>query len=184
MQKLSFIFLFLIGSIQISNAQDSGISVEIFYPIVATEEYQGDLEGVLGGAFQFQFSDTDVFNYGLEYKFDTSQATINYGNGAEPKKKSYLFNHINAFTKINIDSEQKLKGYLDGGFSVFKFGGGSSSRSYLGYNVGAGLSYDIMEQFYIFSNYNYVKASKNQNNDEFQYKETLQIIRFGIGYNI
>jgi len=183
MRKTSLFLLFLIGFTTLSKAQSTGISAEIFYPIVSTEDYQGNLDGVLGGAFQFQFSDEAIFNYGLEYRFDTSQATIAYEN-SPVKSKMYIFNHINMFSKINIDKDKRFKAFIDGGFSVFKFGGGSTARNYIGYNVGAGLSYDIMEQFYIFSNYNLVKATKKQNSGEFEYKETLNIIRFGIGFNI
>lgn len=184
MQKL--ILTLVVLTITLTNyAQDSGISAEIHYPITSSERYTGELVGVLGGAFQFQISDDDVFNYGLEYKFDTNQATITNrsytSNSSSAKKKMYLYNHLNLFSKINITKDELFKLYLDGGLSVFKYDG---RYPFVGYNAGVGLSYDIMDKIYIFSNYNYVKANQKQSSTDYKLEETLGVIRFGVGFNI
>ena len=180
MQKKIITVLLLLFSFVIT-AQDSGITIEIHYPITASEEHYGELVGVLGAAFQFQISDDDILNYGLEYKFDTNQATIGRHNSTEVTKKMYLYNHINLFSKINLDRDARFKLYLDGGLSIFKYNG---NHNYIGYNAGAGLAFDIMDGIYIFSNYNFVKANKKQSGLSYKPEETLGIIRFGIGFTI
>jgi opacity protein-like surface antigen len=182
MKKLYLLALISFSSL-ISFSQDTGISAEIHYPIVSTKDYVGDLIGVLGGAFQFQLSDEKKINYGLEYRFDTSQA-IQQRENSNIKSKMFVFNHLGAFSKINLDNEEQLKLFVNGGLSVFKYSGGGTSKPYVGFNAGGGLSYSILDQIYIFGKYSLVKASKKQSNSEFTYKETLQIIRFGIGFNI
>jgi len=184
MRKLILISIYLLAGLQLINAQNSGISVEIHYPITFADQYQGDLSGVLGGSFQFQFSDNEKFNYGVEYKFDTNQATLIHENSTA-KKKVYLYNHINLFSKINLDTAERLKMYLSTGISIFKYNNSKRSPSYIGFNVGTGFSYNITNQLYLFTNYTFIKArKKQQNNSEYIDRETLQIIRLGVGFNI
>ena len=108
MRNYLILFIFIIG-IQLKGIAQSGLSFEMYYPLIST--YQNDRfdendalvnrnnEGVLGGNFQYQFSDNVEYNYGISYQFETIQeAKINSDNNA--KKTYFLMSHINLFGKI------------------------------------------------------------------------------------
>ncbi len=84
MQKLLFILVLFFHFQNLLFAQNSGISVELHYPLTmpAEKNNYSDVNGFFGMGFQFQFTDNEVLNYGIEYKFDLNQTYQRYDYGS------------------------------------------------------------------------------------------------------
>jgi len=181
-------FLFLAITLSLitrSIAQDSGLSLELHYPLdfeKSTNQYT-DVQGIFGATLQYQLTDNDKFNYGVEYKFDLNQANkvLEYSPSSQ---FNFLVNHINLFAKMNLDEYEKFKLYIAGGFSVYNYNKSSTSSGYTGFNGGVGLSYDLVERVYFQTNFSYVKAFLKKRQTGFVDTESRQIIRFGVGFKI
>ena len=176
---LSFSFFFK------AQSQDSGLSFELHYPLdfeKSTNQYT-DVQGIFGAAIQYQLTANDKFNYGIEYKFDLNQGNkiLQYSPN---KPFSFLINHINLFTKLNLDDYEKFKLYISAGFSVYNYNKSSTSSSYTGFNGGVGISYKLVDRIYFHSNFSYVKAFLKQKQTGYVDTESRQIIRFGVGFRI
>ena len=186
MRKYLFIFIVSFFSLTQTKAQDSGLSFELHYPLVFADDLNSfsDVQGIFGGALQYQLTDNHKFNYGVEYRFDLSQSRKDNFNVITSTSFQYLMNHINLFTKLNVDEMEKFKVYIDAGFTVYKYKEGSNSQSYTGFNGGLGFNYDIMRRIYLQANFNYIKSFKKQQQTSFVDKESHQIIRFGLGFKI
>ncbi len=178
--------VFLIGFFNISKAQDTGVSFEMHYPLIFSDEHNAytDNEGVLGGALQFQFTDNVPFNFGIEYKFDLFQTIENLSEYTETTKRNFLISNINLFSKMMFVTVPELQLYTTGGFTTYKYKNTSTGRSHIGFNVGAGLSYDIFEKIYLFSSYSFIKATLKQNDGESLTSDKYQLIRIGFGFKI
>ncbi|HIP48226.1 MAG TPA: hypothetical protein EYG92_04575 [Lutibacter sp.] len=189
MRNYLFLFIFIIG-IQFKGVAQSGLSFEMHYPLIFT--YQNDSfngndalvnrnnEGVLGGNFQYQFSDNVEYNYGISYQFETFQeARITQNTNA--KKTFFLMSHINLFGKILFIDVPKLQAIVSGGFTTYKKGG---QKSNLGYNFGGGFQYDIFNEIYFLTTYHYAQAKLKHNVDYSSDPEYHHIIRFGLGFRL
>jgi hypothetical protein len=159
-QQLLFILIITFFSISFTRSQDTGISVEVFYPIQKTTEYSGDLTGILGLALQFQFTDYDKANFGAEYRYDMIQGIYNVGNNTTPGKKNYSFSNLGVFSKINLDQDALFKLYAGSGMDIFNWGSFGGKKKYIGYYFSGGLSYDLLEQWYILEITNGPKLKK------------------------
>jgi opacity protein-like surface antigen len=182
--KRIILFLFTLISI-LSNAQISGINAEIHYPFTMPGDKNNfsEVDGIFGGAFQFQFTDNEFVNYGIEYKFDINQSYQKYEN-TSVNKFNFVMNHINGVLKVNLDLMQKAKLYTDAGFTFYKYKGGVSQQGFSGFNVGAGLSYDFVDQFYGQLTYNYVNSGLKQQQSGFEDKEKFGVARITLGFKI
>lgn len=185
-----YLFLLFVVGIQFQINAQSGLSFEMHYPLIFS--YQNDStsgdnvlerrnnEGVLGGNFQYQFSDNLEFNYGISYQFETFQeARISQYTSA--KKRYFLMNHINIFGKFLFIDIPKLQAVASGGFTTYKKG---SLKSNLGYNLGGGFQYDLFNTIYFFTTYHYAKARLKHNADYSANPEYHHIIRFGLGFRL
>lgn len=184
MRNFIFLTIFLSSLLNVF-AQKTGISAELHYPFLMPSDKNNysDVNGIFGGAFQFQFTDNEVVNYGIEYKFDINQTYQKYENST-PDKFNFVMNHINGVLKVNLDLMQKTQLYTDAGFTFYKYKGGSQQQGFTGFNVGAGLNYQFIEQFYGQLTYNYVNAGIKQQQTGFQDKENYGIVRLTIGFKI
>jgi hypothetical protein len=185
MNKYFFFLLLSLGFLSQSIAQDSGLSFELHYPIdfeKSTNQYT-DVQGIFGGSLQYQLTDNNEFNYGIEYKFDLNQGRkiLQYSTG---ETFNFLINHINFFTKLNLDEYEKFKLYIAAGFSVYNYNKSSTSSSYTGFNGNLGFTYDLIERIYFQSNFSYVKAFLKQKQTGYVDTESRQIIRLGIGFKL
>lgn len=177
----------ILGSFSQINAQDSGVSFELHYPAIFANENNNysDVQGVFGGAIQYRLSDNNKFNYGVEYKFDISQVKDVRRESTIPvTSRNILINHINIFSKLDLDDYQKFKMYVDAGFSTYKDKENSNSQSFNGFNGGIGLSYDMIERVYLHTSFNYIKAFKKDKQTDNVETESQQIIRIGIGFKL
>lgn len=169
-------------------AQDTGISFEIDYPLIFSnrENQYSDTSGILGGALQYQVTDDIPFNFGFEYKFDLIQATEILGaNGnITAKKRAFLLNSLNAYGKMLFLDIPELQFYVTGGFSTYKYRGGKGTPSYIGYNAGGGITYDIMDQTYLLVTYSFMKARVKQYNGITINIDKNQLIRLGLGFKL
>lgn len=184
MYKFIILTLILAGFNTKMNAQYSGVSFEIHYPIIFSHENNtySDSEGVFGGALQYQFTENIPFNFGLEYKFDLVQTIEHLSEYSEPTKRNFLISNINVFSKMMFITAPELQLYVSSGFSQYKYRGGDTTPSYLGFNIGGGLSYDIYDQIYILSSYSFVKTNQKSFSGDYKKDETNQIIRAGFGF--
>jgi opacity protein-like surface antigen len=189
MNNYFFIISLVLGGIYNIHAQ-SGLTFESHYPIITTTQSSYEVDngkrnnsGVIGGNFQYQFTDNLITNYGIEYKFDIYQDVIinQYTNGG--KKNFVLMSNINLFGKFLFIDMPELQLIASGGFTVYKKGG-NGSRSHTGYNFGGGVQYDIFDGVYVFTNYNYAKAKLKQNNEYSTEPEYHHIIRLGLGFRL
>jgi len=184
MKKSIILFAILFGFFLKSNAQYSGMSFEVHYPIIFSDEANtySDSQGVLGGALQYQFTDNIPFNFGLEYKFDLIQTVEHISEYSEPTKRNFLISNINVFSKMLFITAPELQLYVTGGFSQYKYKQSSDGRSHLGFNVGGGLTYDIYDKIYLLSSYSYIQASLKQNDGVSYNSDKHQLIRAGFGF--
>ena len=185
MRKI-IVFIFIVLSfVGMSFSQSTGITVELHYPITGAHENNNysDVTGIFGAGFQFQFSDAEFVNYGLEYKFDLNQTYQRY-EGSASENINFMMNHLNGFAKINLDLMQKTKVYTNAGFTFYKYKGGQSQQGFTGFNAGAGLSYEFVEKFYAQASYNYIKAGLKQKQTGFVDSETFSTFRIGIGFKL
>jgi len=185
MLSKNVISLLLITTSLFSNAQKSGINAEIHYPFTIPNEKNNypQVDGIFGGAFQFIFTDSEFANYGIEYKFDSNQTYQKY-EYSNPVKINFVMSHINGVLKVNIDAMQKAKLYTDAGFTFYKYKKGLGQQGFTGFNVGAGLSYDFIDQFYGQLTYNYVHAGLKQQSSDFKDKEKFGIVHVTLGFKI
>lgn len=184
MRKFLIVLIVLFSSYSTLQAQDSGLSFELHYPLVfenANNQYS-ETQGIFGGALQYQLTANDRINYGLEYKFDLNQTKRILDSYSEDLQ--FMLNHINVFTKISLDEHNAFKMYIDGGLTIYKYKQSVASQSYSGFNAGLGFSYDIMERIYIHTNFNYIKGFKKQKQTGFVDTESKQVIRLGLGFKI
>lgn len=179
------IFLYLIVIIGFTNmlkAQDSGITFEVQYPLIfSNENAYSNNTGILGGSLQYQITDGIPFNFGLEYKFDLFQTTEKLSQYSKHTKRNFLINNINAYSKMLFVNLPELQLYTTGGFTVYKYRNTGAGRSHLGFNVGGGFNYDIYEKIYLLVSYSYIKASLKQDDGTTYYRDKHQLIRFGVG---
>lgn len=185
-----FILIILILGLQTRGNAQSGLSFEMHYPLIFTYQNNNNddsdtlekrnNEGVLGGNFQYQFSDNTNYNYGISYIFETIQEASIITN-TQAKKKYFLINHINLFGKISFNSIPKLQAIASGGFTTYKKGG---SKSNIGFNYGGGFQYDLFKEIYFFTTYHYAKARIKQNVDYSTDPEYHHIVRFGLGFRL
>lgn len=185
MKQYFIILLLVFGSFSFIHAQDSGVSFEVHYPLdfeKETNQYS-EVFGIFGGALQYQFTDAARYNFGVEYRFDLNQANRLF-DGGPSKKVQFVQSHLNIFSKIYLDDAERFKGYVAGGFTTYKYSQSSTTQAYIGYNVGIGFNYDLLERVYIHSSYSYIKASKRQKQTDFVDDETRHIIRFGLGFKL
>ena len=184
MRSLFFSIAFFLVGMMCIQAQDSGISFEMQFPLLFSDsnnEYPEN-NGVLGGVLQYQITDDIPFNFGFEYKFDLFQSHKNVYNSPKVQRTGFLINSINAYSKMMFISVPELQLYVSGGFVVYKYTKGLS-RSYLGYNVGGGLTYDIFDKIYLVASYSHIQATKKGINTETEHKEKHQLLRIGLGLN-
>ncbi len=183
MYKKIIFFTILLGFAIKSNAQYSGMSFEVHYPLIFSNSLNdySDTNGVLGGSLQYQFTDNIPFNFGLEYKFDLIQAVrkLEY---SDPTQINYLISNINLFSKMMLITMPEMQIYVSGGFTQYKYKSNPTGRSNLGFNIGGGLNYDIYNQIYLFSNYSYLNTTLKYNNGESGNNETHQMVRIGFGF--
>jgi len=184
MQKSTILILILFSFFIKSSAQYSGMSFEVHYPLVFSDENNtySDSQGVLGGTLQYQFTENIPYNFGLEYKFDLVQTVERLSEYSEPTKRNFLISNINVFGKMLFITVPELQIYASGGFTQYKYKNTTAGRSHLGFNVGGGLSYDIYDKIYILSNYSLLKTNLKDNSGEFSKDETHQVIRMGLGF--
>ena len=185
MKKIVFLVLMSILATGIF-AQDSGISFEVDYPLIFSDKHNqySDTSGVLGGALQYQITDNIPFNFGLEYKFDLIQATEITGSNGNVKtsKRAFLINNLNVYSKMLFIDIPELQLYVTGGFSTYKYRGGKGIPSYIGYNAGGGLTYDILDRTYLLVSYSFIKARLKQYNGNTLNVDKNQLIRLGFGF--
>lgn len=187
MYKYLIILVIALSSFLQINAQDSGVSFELHYPAIFADENNNysDVQGVFGGAIQYQLTDNNKFNYGVEYKFDISQVKkVGRDSTIPVTNRNILINHLNIFSKLNLDDYEKFKMYVDAGFSTYKDQENSKSQSFNGFNGGLGLSYDMIERVYLHTSFNYIKAFKKDKQTDNVETESQQIIRIGIGFKL
>ncbi len=187
MQKLILFSAFIFQFQNQLFAQNSGISVGLHYPLTipAEKNNYSDVNGTFGMGFQFQFTDDEVFNYGLEYEFDMNQTYQRYDFGSSQTDSfNFMMNHLNGFTKINLDRAQNIKFYTDAGFTFYKYKEGQGQQGFTGFNVGAGLNYEFIEKFYFQATYHYINTGIKQQQTGFIDKENFNLFRIGIGFKI
>lgn len=187
MQKLLFIIVFIFHFQNLLLAQNSGISVELHYPLTmpAEKNNYSDVNGVFGMGFQFQFTDNEVLNYGIEYKFDMNQTYQRYDYGSSQTDSfNFMMNHLNVFSKTNLNRAQNIKFYTDAGFTFYKYKEGQGQQGFTGFNVGAGLNYEFIEKFYFQATYHYINTGIKQQQTDFIDKENFNLFRIGIGFKI
>lgn len=167
-----------------SHAQDSGMSFEVHYPIIFSDDANtySDSQGFLGGTLQYQFTDNIPFNFGIEYKFDLIQTVEHLSEYSEPTKRNFLISNINVFSKMLFITAPELQIYVTGGFSQYKYKQSAVGRSHLGFNVGGGLSYDFSDKIYLVSSYSYIQTSLKQNDGDSLSSDKHQLIRAGFGF--
>ena len=184
MYKFIIRIIILFGFNTKSNAQYSGMSFEVHYPIIFSNEGNtySDSQGVLGGALQYQFTDNIPYNFGVEYKFDLIQTIEQLSEYSEPTKRNFLISNINVFGKMLFITVPELQLYVTGGFSQYKYKGSETTPSYLGFNIGGGLSYDIYDSIYMLSSYSFIKTSQKSFSGDYKSDETNQLIRVGFGF--
>ncbi len=182
MKKITISFLLLVLVFFPSKAQDTGISAEVFYPIQMPREYQGDLTGILGIAFQFQFTDNDFANFGAEYRYEMIQG-VYQTQYTDPTYKTYSFSNLGLFGKLTLNRDETFKLYTGLGMDIFDWGNTGGKRKFLGYYASGGVYFDILDQWYLFTNYQYSRATKKDNSGNYTYREYLNTLRFGFGFN-
>jgi len=184
MHKSIILFAILVSFFVKTNAQYSGASFEIHYPLIFSDNYNEYIEtdGVLGGSLQYQFTENIPFNFGIEYKFDLIKAVDNPSDYSTPKNINYLISNINLFSKMMLITVPELQIYLTGGFSQYKYRGSDITPSYLGFNLGGGLTYDIYDKIYVFSTYSFLKTSLKSHDGDYKYTEKNQLVRMGLGF--
>lgn len=184
MRKI-IILLVLISNFCLGFAQNSGIIAELHYPLLMPSDKNNysEVNGVFGGAFQFQFTDNELVNYGIEYKFDLNQ-TYQKFEYTTAERLTFIMNHLNGVLKVNLDLMQKTKLYTNAGFTFYKYKGGAEQQGFTGFNVGAGLNYQFIDQFYGQVSYNFVNAGIKQLQTDFHDKENFGIFRITIGLKI
>lgn len=181
-----FLLLFLLLNIYISKAQYSGVSLEMHYPIVvsvAETNYSTEVDGVIGGSFNFQFTDNLQYNFGASYQFDVFQYNLLQSEYSKPTKSGFVMNHIDLYSKLMFIDLPELQLIILGGFTTFKYKKSANDRSYNGFNAGAGFSYDVSEQLHIITNYSYIQATKKYNDGTRPTPEGFHLARIGLGFN-
>ncbi len=179
------LLLVVIFSFSFQNiAQDSGLSFEVHYPLIFSDKNNtySDTSGVLGGVLQYQFTDNIPFNFGVEYKFDLLQTVENLSEFTEPTKRNFLINNLNVFSKMLFVTIPELQLYTSAGFTTYKYKNTTAGRSHIGFNAGAGLSYDIFEQIYFLASYSFIKATLKQNDGESLTSDKHHLVRLGAGF--
>lgn len=186
MKKILLLTIVIICFNNIKAQTSSGVSLEMHYPVVIslseTNDYT-ELDGVIGGSFNFQFTDNLQYNFGFSYQFDVFQYNYYPNEYVEPTKSGFMMNHINLYSKLLFIDAPELQMKIQGGFSTYKYRKSQTDRSYNGYNAGAGLSYDVSEQLYITGNYSFIHAAKKFNDGSSGAPEVFHIGRIGLGFN-
>ena len=185
MRHSFFLILLIIAFSNSVKAQDSGISFEVQYPLIFSDEnsYPNNV-GMLGGSLQYQFTDGIPFNFGMEYKFDLFQTTEKLSEFSEHTKRNFLISNINLYSKMLFITLPQLQLYTTGGFTVYKYKNTGVGRSFLGFNVGAGITYDIFDKIYVVGSYSYIKATLNDSFGNPFSKDEHQLIRVGFGFKL
>jgi len=183
MTKYILLVIALLGSMKFINAQDTGLSFEVQYPILFSDEKNAYPinNGVLGGSLQYQFTDNIPFNFGVEYKFDFFQSHKGTYNGTKILPVSFLYSNFNLFGKFLFIDIPEMQLYATGGFTTYKYSTGLS-RSFLGFNTGAGLTYDIFDQIYASTSFSYIKATRKSLNNSYKETEKNMLLRVGLGF--
>jgi len=150
---------------------------------LAETNYSTEVDGVIGGSFNFQFTDNLQYNFGASYQFDVFQYNLLQSEYSTPTKAGFMMNHIDLYSKLMFIDLPELQLKILGGFTTFKYKSGASDRSYNGFNAGAGFSYDVSEQLYIISNYTFIHATKKYNDGSSQTPESFHLARLGLGFN-
>lgn len=185
MYKYFLLITISIGFFTQSKGQDTGMSFEVHYPLIFSQDNTySDSQGILGGALQYQFTDNIPFNFGLEYKFDLIQTTEHISEYTEPTKRNFLISNINLYSKMLFVTIPELQLYTTGGFTTYKYKDSGIGRSHLGFNAGAGLSYDMFGSIYLFTSYSFIKATLTQNDGESLTSDKHHLVRLGFGFNL
>jgi hypothetical protein len=182
-----YLFLLLLGLIGINNsAQNSGVSFELHYPIIIpdSKNYVDEANGIIGGSVQFQFSNSDLLNYGIKYKFDQIASRVTFENTSTVNDLNFLTHHINLFGNYNLDRSETIKAVLESGITFYKYKNSSTNPAFFGFNISPGLNVQFHEKFYGLLNYSYVKTSLKQKQTNFRDRETMQFVRIGFGFKL
>ena len=186
MRKITLIAVLLVVFFGKMNAQDSGVSFELHYPILIPDatNYVSETNGVIGGGIGFQFSDADVFNYGLKYKFDQISSRTTLIGSNTSNSLNFMIHSINAFGTVNLNNSQTVKGVVEAGIAFYKYRESTTQPSYFGFDLGPGINVEFNEQFYAFGSYNFLKTQLKQKQTGYIESEKLQAIRIGVGFKL
>jgi opacity protein-like surface antigen len=106
----------------------------------------------------------------------------NLSEYTETTKRNFLINNLNVFSKMLFVTIPELQLYTSAGFTTYKYKNTTTGRSHIGFNAGAGLSYDIFEQIYFLASYSFIKATLKQNDGESLTSDKHHLARLGAGF--
>lgn len=186
MRKLFITFSLTFSMLISIFAQESGISLEIHYPIVIADpsNFSSEISGLFGANFLFQFSNNEMIDYGIKYTFDQIQTQQSIYNNNQINKYNFVMSHIDGFGVIDLNSQKNLKANIEGGISFYKYQKSTTQPGYFGFNAGTGLNYEFERRFYAFLHYNFIRTSRNEKQTDYVKIEKIQAFRIGIGLKL
>lgn len=172
MMRFQLFVLLLMVSCSISFAQEKDCNIELNYAIVPADGFGGK-DNVVDFGFKYRFLKKEIINLGVSSNFGIFNNSLTLPNQTEDLK-NFIF-QPRVFTEIKLPFSKKIKPIAGIGYSYI-FTNDVSIESFWGFNVNAGLSYDILKDWLVQLHYDYVSLSAA---DGF---EGFNNIRLGIGY--
>lgn len=184
--KLFFVLLLLTLKIC---AQDSKFSVALNYPIPFDHNFIADnYKGVIDVGVNYKVYSSKTLSLGLA---SNAGLLTSDNNIRDLNIKSYVI-QPKLFVEFNVS---KFHPYLRVGYTsmIFKtknrddrygFGGISLNNTQSGSNINPGLKYDINKDFFLQAQYDYVYLSSKGSIIRTTYRNSVSIIKIGLGVNL
>lgn len=197
MTKKLLLVLLLLVSIK-TFAQDKKWSVEANYPVATGEGFIDDTKGIIDIGFKYRFADFGFMKLGagLNAGLFSNSSVSEFGNAEsqnnifEAKTKNYLL-QPKVFTEFSIPAIKKLKPFIGLGYTVIVNDNSiaitgeptrESNRTNGGFNLNAGISYDLTKNLFLQVQYDYINQRIIEKSIDFKTNRVIDIVKIGVGF--
>lgn len=176
-----------------SFSQDSKMSIEVNYPLTFGKNYISEnYKSVVDVGVKYIFSTIKTIDIGASINAGLFKYNYilfdDYGLSQDVKVSTYSI-QPRIFSQLNIESIEKLKPTFALGYSLLlskashNLNNVKDNETQGGLNINLGISYNIKDNFFVQTQYDFIKLSSN-NVPNIKYNTNINILKFGIGYRL
>ena len=199
MKQILLLTLSLILTIK-SFSQDSKFSIELNYPIPKDNNFFGEnYNGIIDFGVDYRFAELTPVNVGASFNggilTDDGLLIINsaQSNDYRDFKTTAYVIQPRLFAELDLKSLDKLHPSIGIGYTVMVFDTSGSNNGFglsgasdtqSGFNINAGVAFDITERLFAQFQYDFVKLISVDNIPDTSYNTNVNILKIGVGYRL